>query len=134
MDIFSAWYRYFVFAEGEAKGLTSCSTRESYWASIKRMTTPTGRRFFTSIECLPKVNTPDERRRIKSLIRSYFEDLNGGRGQTPHKKDIVNMMSHIMKMLDLFPPSTDLRYFLLQYEIPSNDGLPYCDTPSTLFR
>lgn len=124
MDIFSAWYRYFVFAEGEAKGLASCSTRESYWASIKRMTTPTGRRFFTSIECLPKVNTPDERRRIKSLIRSYFEDLNSGRGQTPHKKDIVNMMSHIMKMLDLFPPSTDLRYFLLQYEIPSNDGLP----------
>ena len=120
MEMFAAWYRYYVFAKGEENGLNTYNTRYSYWTSIKAMIGPIGRTIFTSLECLPKMNSDDERKRVRGLVVRYFQHPSISRGQN-QDKDISNMTSHVMKMLGLFPPTYDLPFFLLRTDIPADD-------------
>jgi len=135
MAMFWLWFRYFIYAKGAARcgpgghGLMTIVSRNNYAQSIRSLTDAHGRAIFTSLDCLPKANHQSERHRIRHLAAQYYAKRYGGSTgaiamtvtQHPYFKEINNMTSHIMKMLEVFPPG-DLAYFVWREPIPA--GLP----------
>lgn len=126
MDMFALWYKYFVFAKGACNtehGLKSRSSRINYASAMQRLTSPVGRSIFTSLACLPRANDQSERHRFRALVVEYFaalyDPVPGGLAENPHKKEIDNTVSWVMKYIEMFPAG-DLAYFVRAHPVPTS--------------